>query len=205
MPALLIGYARVSTDEQDLTVQRNALTTLGVAAERTYVDHGLTGTDRERPGLREALAACRAGDTLVVTKLDRLARSLPDARQILEDLTRREVKLSLGGSIHDPTDPVGRLLFNVLAMVAEFEADLIRLRTREGMRVAKAKGRLRGKQPKLNPRQEAHLVALHHAGEYSTAELGDLFGVARSTVYRAIQREATRKRVADAPATISRR
>jgi DNA invertase Pin-like site-specific DNA recombinase len=77
-------------------------------------------------------------------------------------------------------------------MVAEFEADLIRLRTREGMKVAKAKGRLCGKQPKLNPRQEAHLVALHHAGEHSTAELGDLFGVARSTVYRAIEREATR-------------
>ena len=76
---------------------------------------------------------------------------------------------------------------------AEFEADLIRLRTREGMRVAKAKGRLRGKQPKLNPRQEAHLVALHRAGEHSTAELGDLFGVARSTVYRAIQRDQRRQ------------
>jgi DNA invertase Pin-like site-specific DNA recombinase len=74
-------------------------------------------------------------------------------------------------------------------MVAEFEADLIRLRTREGMRVAKAKGHLRGKQPKLNPRQEAHLVALHRAGEHSIAELGDIFGVARSTVYRAIQRD----------------
>ena len=71
---------------------------------------GLTGTNRERPGLREALAACRAGDTLVVTKLDRLARSLPDAREILDDLTKREVKLSLGGSVHDPTDPVGRRL-----------------------------------------------------------------------------------------------
>ena len=96
--------------------------------------------------------------------------------------------------MYDPTDPVGRLLFNVLAMVAEFEADLIRLRTREGMRIAKAKGRLRGKQPKLNPRQEAHLVALLKSGEYSTAELGDLFGVARSTVYRAIGREAARQR-----------
>lgn len=205
MAALLIGYARVSTDEQDLTAQREALAALGVTAERVYVDRGLTGTSRERPGLREALAACRGGDTLVVTKLDRLARSLPDARQILEDLTRREVKLSLGGSAHDPTDPVGRLLFNVLAMVAEFEADLIRLRTREGMKVAKAKGRLRGKQPKSNPRQEAHLVALHHAGEHSTAELGDLFGVARSTVYRAIQREATRAQAASGPATIGRR
>ena len=86
------------------------------------------------------------------------------------------------------------MLFNVLAMVAEFEADLIRLRTKEGMRIAKAKGRLRGKQPKLNPRQEAHLVALLKSGEYSTAELGDLFGVARSTVYRAIGRDAARQR-----------
>jgi DNA invertase Pin-like site-specific DNA recombinase len=138
--------------------------------------------------LREAMAACREGDTLVVTKLDRLARSLPDARAIADELTARQVRLSLGASVYDPNDPVGRLLFNVLAMVAEFESDLIRLRTREGMKVAKAKGRLRGKQPKLNPRQEAHLVGLLQAGEHSTAELADLFGVARSTVYRAQQR-----------------
>jgi len=197
MAALLIGYARVSTDEQDLTAQRNALQTLGVGVSRIYVDHGLTGTNRDRPGLREAMAACRDGDTMVVTKLDRLARSLPDARAILEELTTRQVKLSLGGSVHDPNDPVGRLLFNVLAMVAEFESDLIRLRTREGMQVAKAKGRLRGKQPKLNARQEAHLVALHRAGEHSTAELGELFGVSRSTVYRAIERDAARTRAAE--------
>ena len=120
MTGLLIGYARVSTDAQDLTAQREALTALGVTPERIYVDHGLTGTNRDRPGPRQALAACRAGDTLVVTKLDRLARSLPDARGIVEDLTARQVKLNLGGSVHDPTDPVGRLLFNVLAMVAEF-------------------------------------------------------------------------------------
>ena len=194
MTALLIGYARCSTDEQDLTVQREGLAALGVTPERIYVDHGLTGCNRERPGLREALAACRDGDTLVVTKLDRLARSLPDARAIADELTTRRVRLSLGGSVYDPTDPVGRLLFNVLAMVAEFEADLIRLRTKEGMRIAKAKDRLRGKQPKLNPRPEAHLVALLKSGEYSTAELGDLFGVARSTVYRAIGREAARQR-----------
>jgi DNA invertase Pin-like site-specific DNA recombinase len=68
-----------------------------------------------------SLSACRSGDTFVVTKLDRLARSLPDARDILDELTKRNVKLSLGGSIHDSADPVGRLLFNVLAMVAEFE------------------------------------------------------------------------------------
>ena len=75
-----------------------------------------------------------------MTELDRLARSLPDARDIVDELTHRHVKLSLGGSLHDPNDPVGRLLFNVLAMVAEFEADLIKMRTREGMRVAKARG-----------------------------------------------------------------
>ena len=106
----------------------------------------------------------------------------------------RQVSLSIGGSVYDPTDAVGRLLFNVLAMVAEFESDLIRLRTSEGMRVAKAKGRLRGKQPKLNRRQEAHLVSLVHSGDYSTAEIAQLFGVGRSTVYRAIERQRNEAR-----------
>src|SRR4051812_14708496 len=99
MSALLVGYARCSTDQQDLTAQRDSLAALGVDPERIYVDHGLTGTNRDRPGLREALAACRAGDTLVVTKLDRLARSVPDARDIVDELTRRGVRLDLGGSI----------------------------------------------------------------------------------------------------------
>jgi len=116
---LKIGYARVSTVGQDLTAQRDALAALAVDAERVYVDYGLTGTNRARPGLREALAACRTGDTLVVTKLDRLARSVPDARDIVDELSARGVRLNLGGSIHDPTDPVGRLLFKVLSMVAE--------------------------------------------------------------------------------------
>ena len=103
-----------------------------------------------------------------MTKLDRLARSLPDARTIADELTARQVSLNLGGSVYDPTDAVGRLLFNVLATVAEFESDLIRLRTREGMKVAKAKGHLRGKQPKLTRRQETHLVSLIASGEYSS-------------------------------------
>ena len=89
---------------------------------------------------------------------------------------------------------MGRLLFNVLAMVAQFESDLIRLRTREQMKVAKAKGRLRGKQPKLNRRQEARLVSLVHSGEYSTAEAAEMFGVGRSTVYRAIERQRVQAR-----------
>ena len=108
--------------------------------DRVYVDHGLTGTTRARPGLREALAACRAGDTLVVTKLDRLARSLPDARDIIDELTSWQVKLKFGGAVHDPTDPVGRLLFNVMAIVAEFKSDLFKMLTQEGMAVARAAG-----------------------------------------------------------------
>lgn len=188
MSKLLIGYARVSTEAQDLTAQRDALANLGVGSERIYVDHGFTGTNKNRAGLQEALAACRAGDTFVVTKLDRLARSVRDAHEIADDLAKREIRLNIGGSIHDPTDPMGKLLFNVLAMIAEFEADLIRMRTREGMKVAKAKGRLQGKQPKLSAKQEKHLVELHTAGEHSKAELAELFSIGRSTVYRAIER-----------------
>ncbi len=159
---------------------------MGVRPALIYTDHGLTGTNRARPGLREALAACRGGDTLVVAKLDRLARSLRDAKDIIDELTAKEVKLSIGGAVHDPNDPVGRLLFNVLAMVAE--SDLIRARTREGMQVAKAKGHLRGKQPKLSTAQQRHLLELHADGLHSTAELAELFNVARSTVYRTVQR-----------------
>jgi DNA invertase Pin-like site-specific DNA recombinase len=188
MTGMLIGYARVSTDAQDVAGQRNALEALGVVPGRVYVDQGRTGTNRERPGLRQALAACRAGDTLVVTKLDRLARSLTDARDISDELVAAGVRLSLGGVIHDPADPVGRLLFNVLGMVAEFEADLMRARTREGMAVARAKGRLRGRRPKLSPVQEKHLVELHRAGSHSVAELVELFKVGRATVYRALER-----------------
>lgn len=185
---MLIGCARCSTDTQDLTAQRDGLIALGVKANRIYVDQGLTGRNRDRPGLREALAACRASDTLVVTKLDRLARSLPDARDIVEELTAAEVKLNIGGSLHDPNDPIGRLLFNVLAMIAEFEADLIRMRTRDGMKVAKAKGRLRGKASELSAAQETPPRRAHRAGQHTTAELAELFSVGRSTMYRAVQR-----------------
>ncbi|MFJ5694144.1 recombinase family protein [Arthrobacter sp. NPDC093125] len=197
MAELTIGYARVSTDEQDLTAQRDALLAIGIHPDRIYVDHGLTGSDRNRPGLREALAACRAGDTFAVTKLDRLARSVLDAHQIANELAERGVKLNIGGSIHDPTDPMGKLLFNVLAMIAEFEGDLIRARTREGMKIAKAKGRLRGKQPKLSPRQEAHLVQLHAGGEHTMSEIAELFSVGRSTVYRALERARKKAGTAD--------
>jgi DNA invertase Pin-like site-specific DNA recombinase len=185
---MLIGYTRVSTDSQDLASQMAGLEQLGVDAENIQCGKGLTGRNRERPGLEKSLTACWGGDTLVITKLDRLARSLPDARDIAEDLTRRGVKLNLGGSIYDPTDPVGRLLFNVLGMVAEFESDLIRARTREGMKIAVAKGKMKGRKPKLSPAQERHLAALHRAGDHTIAELAGLFSIGRATVYRAVGR-----------------
>src|ERR1700684_888475 len=129
----LIGYARCSTVLQDLTAQRQALTALGVPDDRIYLDKGLTGTSRARPGLDQALAAVRSGDTLVLPKLDRPPAAPPSA----------------------PAAPRGKMFFNILATFAEFEVDLLRLRTREGMAVARAKGKLRGKQPKLTTRQPA--------------------------------------------------
>lgn len=192
MTGTLIGYARCSTDKQDLTAQRHALAELGVSAYRIYTDHGLTGTSRDRPGLAQALAAVRAGDTLVAPKLDRLARSVPDARAIAEELEKRGVALALGRQIHDPSDPMGKMFFNILATFAEFEADLIRMRTREGMKVAKAKGKLKGKPPKLTDRQQRHLHQLHEGGEHSISELSELFSVSRPTVYRTIQRMASK-------------
>ena len=132
MATTLIGYARCSTDKQDLAAQKAALETLGVAVDRIYTDYGLTGTNRSRPGLDQALAAVRTGDTLVVPKLDRLARSVPDARFIADALIARGVRLALGSSVYDPVDPMGKMFFNILATFAESEADLIRLRTREG-------------------------------------------------------------------------
>ena len=175
MTATLIGYARCSTDRQDLDDPRPT-------------DHGLTGSTRARPGLDQALAAVREGDTLVVPKLDRLARSVPDARAIADRLRERDVKLALGRALYDPGDPMGKLFFNILATFAEFEADLIRMRTREGMAIARAKGKLRGKQPKLSDRQQRELCRMHATGEYSISDLAELFSVSRPTVYRTLNR-----------------
>ena len=186
-----IGYARCSTDKQDLEAQRKALVALGVTAKRIYTDHGFTGTNRERPGLEQALAAVRSGDTFVVSKLDRLARSVPDARAIGDELAERGVKLQIGAGVHDPTDPMGKLFFNILATFAEFEADLIRHRTREGMAVARAKGKLRGKKPKLSERKQKELLRMHQSGEYSISDLAELFSVSRPTVYRTLARQVS--------------
>ncbi len=189
MMTILIGYARCSTDEQDLAAQKAALEKLGVAAERIYTDHGLTGTNRSRPGLDQAFATVRTGDTLVVPKLDRLARSVPDARFIADALVMRGVRLALGSSVYDPVDPMGKMFFNILATFAEFESDLIRLRTREGMAIARARGKLRGKQPKLSDRQQKELRRMHDTGTYSISDLAELFTVPRPTVYRTLSRQ----------------
>lgn len=127
---------------------------LRVDDEHVYVDHGLSGTTRAGPVLRKALAACHAGDVLEDSTLDRLAGSLRDATEIADELNTKGVALNVGGAVHDPTDPVVRLLLNVLGMVAELEAHLMRARTREGMAIAKAAGKLRSRKLKLAASQE---------------------------------------------------
>ena len=126
---------------------------------------------------------------LFVSKLDRLARSVPDARAIADQLEVKGVRLALGTAIYDPSDPMGKMFFNILATFAEFESDLIRMRTREGMAIARAKGKLRGKQPKLSEKQQKELTRMHATGEYSISDLAELFSVSRPTVYRTIQRQ----------------
>ena len=185
-----IGYARCSTLAQDLTAQRQALATLGVPPDRIYVDKGLTGTSRSRPGLDQALAAVREGDVLTVTKLDRLARSVPDALEILNGLSARGVRFALGGSVYDWNDSFARMFLQILAVIAEFEANLIRQRTREGMDIARQKGKLRGRQPSLKPSQDREIRRMHDSGDYSITEIAELFGIGRPTVYRSLDRTA---------------
>ena len=183
-----VGYARCSTDEQDVGIQIEQLTALGVAPERIYIDKGLTGTSRARPGLDQALAAVREGDTLTVTKLDRLARSVPDALDILGQLSACGVRFALSGSVYDWNDPFARMFLQILAVIAEFEANLIRQRTREGMARARRQGKLRGKQPKLPPSAARTIRRRYAAGEVSLADLADEYSVGRSTIHRIIHR-----------------
>ncbi len=155
---------------------------------RSRIDRNKQSKARSRPGLNQALAAVRKGDTLVVPKLDRLARSVPDARSIADELAARGVTLALGQSRYDPADPMGKMFFNIFATFAEFESDLIRLRTREGMKIARAKGRLRGKQPKLSDKQQKELGRMHGTGQYTISDLAELFSISRPTVYRTLLR-----------------
>jgi len=125
---------------------------------------------------------------LVVTRLDRLARSVPDARDIVTQVYEAGAAIQIGSSVHDPNDAVGKFLFNALSMVAEFEADLISQRTKEGLAIAKANGKMRGKPPKLNDRRAAKLRAEHDLGTSTIADLAQDYGISRATVYRTLKR-----------------
>ena len=140
------------------------------------------GGEKVEPGhvVVLALAAVREGDMLVAPKLDRLARFVPDARAIADRLRELGVKLTLGRTLYDPGDPMGKLFFNILATFAEFEADLIRMHTRKGIAIARARGKLHGKQREL--------CRMHATGEYSISDLADLFSVSRPTAYRTLNR-----------------
>ena len=123
-----------------------------------------------------------------MTKLDRLARSAPDAREIAGGLAARGVRLALGATVYDPIDPMGKMFFNILATFAEFESDLIKMRTREGMKIARAKGKIRGKKPKLSEKQHRELRRMYDTGDYSISDLADIFTVSRPTIYRTLRR-----------------
>ena len=159
-----VGYARCSTEGQDLTAQREWLLEQGVAEDHIYMDHGFSGRYRHRPGLEMALAVVRAGDTLLVVKLDRLARSVRDALDILESLADKGVRFQLGDTVYDWASPMNKLFLGLLALVAEFEANLTRQRTKEGMAIARAKGKLKGRGHKLSPAQQRSLVREYEQG-----------------------------------------
>jgi DNA invertase Pin-like site-specific DNA recombinase len=194
MSAQLIGYARCSTDEQDLTAQRDRLAELGVADDRIYLDHGLTGTTRARPGIRPLLPArgrhADCDETRQVSSVSARRRAIGD------DLAARRIKLSFGGQVYDPTDPMGKMFYSILAIFAEFEVDLLRPRTKEGMALARAKGKLRGRPPKLSTKQQRELARMYGTGEYSIAELADVVSVSRATVYRLPHPAAPQRRAA---------
>jgi DNA invertase Pin-like site-specific DNA recombinase len=172
-----------------VTVQAEQLQALGVAPDRIYIDRGFSGTTRNnRAGLDQALAAVWDGSVFTVTKFDRFARNMAEANQILTDLRGRGVLFGLGASVYDRNDPFGRLFLQTLAMVAEFEANLNHLRIREGMAIAKRKGKLRGKQPKLPESAQRSIRRRYTTGEVSLADLAEEYSVGRSTIHRVIHR-----------------
>ena len=178
-----IGYARVSTEEQSLGLQRDALTAAGV--ERIFEDQ-ISGAAMQRPGLDAAVAALTAGDTLVVWKLDRLGRSLPHLIGLVQNLGERDIGFaSLSESI-DTMTAGGQLVFHIMGALAQFERSLIVERTKAGMTAARARGRHLGRARSLNAAQIAHARTLINSGESPTAVASSL-KVGRSTLYRALR------------------
>ncbi|MEO1090043.1 MAG: recombinase family protein [Pseudomonadota bacterium] len=178
---MIIGYARVSTDDQNLDAQTDALTAAGT--EKIFADK-ISGTVRNRPELGRLLDQLRAGDVIVVTKYHRLARSLRDLLEIVETIRARGAGFRSLAEDIDTTTPAGRLTFHVFTSIAQFERERIGDRTREGMQAAKQRGRPGGRPRVLTKAQRAEVRRLRDAGR-STAEIAQLFKVSVQTVRRA--------------------
>lgn len=168
----MIGYARTSLFGDDAEQQRAELVALGVAPDRVYLDTGLVGMTRSRPALREALAALRRADTLVVTALFRLARSTTDAADLLGRLIATHAELVVGDVRHPPDGPTLRLLVDGLELAGELRSTGHSRRTRQGLRAARAGGQLKGRPPKMNPSQEQFVVESYLAGRFGGSALG---------------------------------
>ena len=184
---MLIGYARVSTQDQTLALQRDALAKAG--CERVFSDTA-SGALAERQGLEEALEFARPGDTLVVWKLDRLGRSIRHLIDVITHLQERGVGFKSLTEAIDTTTSRGKLVFHVFAALAEFERDIIRERTQAGLSAARARGRTGGhpRAPALNdPRKVAVAQSLYDDRRLSIAEICRTLRISRSTLYRYIQ------------------
>ncbi|MFW0767210.1 recombinase family protein [Trabulsiella odontotermitis] len=177
---MLIGYVRVSTNDQNTALQRNALDCSG--CELIFEDK-MSGKTSERPGLKKLMRALSEGDTLVVWKLDRLGRSMRHLVVLVEELRERGINFrSLTDSI-DTSSPMGRFFFHVMGALAEMERELIIERTRAGLAAARAEGRIGGRRPKLTPEQWAQAGRLIAAGE-TRQRVALIFDVGISTLYR---------------------
>ena len=177
---MLIGYARVSTDDQNLDLQRDALEQVG--CEKIYTDQQ-SGASTERLGLAGVLETARRGDTLVVWRLDRLGRSLKQLIHLVETLDQRGIGLrSLQENI-DTTTSGGRLVFHLFGALAEFERHVIRERTQAGLSAARARGRQGGRPKRLSPNKRELALRLHQERRHSIAEICQIMGISKSTLY----------------------
>ncbi len=179
----LVGYARVSTRDQTPALQLDALRATG--CQRVF-EETASGAQRDRPQLRAALDYLRGGDTLVVWKLDRLARSTQQLIGTVEELARRGVGFRCLTQDIDTTTAGGRLVFTVFSAIAEFEREVIRERTRAGLEAARARGRKGGRPRKLKPRDLAAARALLRDPELTLEEVARRLGVAPSTLYASL-------------------
>ncbi|MFJ6003853.1 recombinase family protein [Arthrobacter sp. NPDC092385] len=177
-----LGYARVSTVDQNLEGQRQQLVEAG--CYDVYADQGKSGVTMTRPQLEACLRALQPGNTLVVTKLDRLGRTVRGLVELVDSLHERGVKFRSLTEGVDTTTPSGRLMFNVIASVAEMERELIRERTKAGLAVAAGKG---GRPPRLQPHDVVEARRLREKEELTVDAIAKKFKVSRSTVIRALR------------------